>query len=228
VSPSTPPASGKFVDGASPSEGLRLHLGCGGVLLDGYRNIDLPPSEHGVQEGIQPDEYADITQLSYPPESVEEIRLHHVFEHFDRPTAIRLLIDWREFLRPGGTLRIETPDFKRCAQVFVVRRSPAARMKLLRHMFGSHEAGWAVHKDGWYEERFRSHLEALGYEDLDFERSHWRGTFNITVKARRGAEPLTRDTLLGRAEDLLRQSLVDEGTSELDILGVWMQSVRGD
>jgi predicted SAM-dependent methyltransferase len=216
------------VDGGSSSEGLRLHLGCGGVHLDGYRNIDLPPEEQGVQEGIRPDEYADITRLDYPLESVEEIRLHHVFEHFDRPTAIRLLIDWRGFLRPGGTLKIETPDFKRCAQVFVLRRSAAARMKLLRHMFGSHEAGWAVHKDGWYEERFRNHLEALGYEHLKFERSRWRGTFNITVTARRGPEALTRDLLLARAEELLRQSLVDEGTSEREILAVWMRSVRGE
>jgi predicted SAM-dependent methyltransferase len=216
------------VAGGTSSQELRLHLGCGGVHLDGYLNIDLPPEEQGVQEGIQPDEYADITRLEYAPESVEEIRLHHVFEHFDRPTAVRLLIDWRGFLRPGGVLRIETPDFKRCAQVFVVRRSATARMKLLRHMFGSHEAGWAVHKDGWYEERFRSHLDALGYEDLRFERSHWRGTFNITVTAQRGTESLTREELLARAEKLLRQSLVDEGTSETEILGVWMRSVRGD
>lgn len=101
-------------------------------------------------------------------------------------------------------------------------------MKLLRHMFGSHEAAWAVHKDGWYEERFRSHLEALGYERLEFERSHWHGTYNITAVARRGDQPLTREELVDRAEELLRQSLVDEGESERDVLAVWMRSVRGE
>jgi predicted SAM-dependent methyltransferase len=211
--------------GAS-SERVRLHLGCGGVYLDGYHNIDLPPEHHGIQEGIRPDEYADITRLDYPPESVDEIRLHHVFEHFDRPTAIRLLIDWRGFLRPDGVLRIETPDFKRCAQVFVVRRSPAARMKLLRHMFGSHEAGWAVHKDGWYAARFRSHLEALGYERLSFEQSHWQGVFSITVTARRGPDEISRSALLARTEQLLRQSLIDDGATEMELLDTWMQAIR--
>jgi predicted SAM-dependent methyltransferase len=213
---------------SSPAEGLRLHLGCGGTYLEGYRNIDLPPSEHGVQEEIRPDEYADITRLDYPPASVDEIRLHHVFEHFDRPTAIRLLIDWRGFLRPGGTLRIETPDFKRCAQAFVVRPGSAARMKLLRHMFGSHEAAWAVHQDGWYAERFRSHLETLGFENLRFDRSSWRGTYNITVTAARGRDELSRDELLRRAEQLLSQSLVDQSESERKILEVWMRAVRGE
>ena len=76
------------------AKGIKLHLGCGGVYLDGYRNIDLPVDEHGVQDAIRPDVYADITTLEFAPESVSEIRLHHVFEHFDRPTALRLLIDW--------------------------------------------------------------------------------------------------------------------------------------
>jgi predicted SAM-dependent methyltransferase len=210
----------------SRAEDLRLHLGCGSVYLEGYRNIDLPPDDDGVHEEIRADEYADITRLDFPPESVDEIRLHHVFEHFDRPTATRLLIDWRGFLRPGGTLTIETPDFKRCAQLFAVRRNTAARMKLLRHMFGSHEAEWAAHRDGWYEERYRSHLGLLGYDHLDFSRSSWHGTYNITVVARRTDEALTRDVLLERGEELLRQSLVDDSESERKMLAIWMRSLR--
>jgi predicted SAM-dependent methyltransferase len=212
----------------SVDEGLRLHLGCGGVYLDGYRNVDLPPAEHGIQEGIRPDEYADITQLNYSPGSVAEVRLHHVFEHFDRPTAIRLLIDWREWLRPGGVLHIETPDFKRCAWAFMLRRSPRQRLKLLRHIFGSQEAAWAVHLDGWYAAKFRRFLATLGYEQLKFKRSHWRGTYNITVTARRSAEPLSRSELLERGEGLLRHSLVDESESELRMVDVWAAEVRGD
>src|SRR4051794_24613530 len=210
----------------SSAPALRLHLGCGGMYLEGYRNIDLPPSEHGVQEGIRPDEYADITQLDYPPATVDEIRLSHVFEHFDRPTAIRLLIDWHRFLKPGGLLYIETPDFERNARRFLLHRSPAARSKLLRHLFGSHEAGWAVHADGWYAGRFRSHLDAFGFEDLKFKRIRWRGTISIRVTARRGEGTLSRETMLDRAEALLRQSLIDDGPTEREILEVWMREIR--
>jgi len=85
------------------SQGIKLHLGCGETYLPGYINIDFPPSQHTVQKQPKADLYADIRQLSYPSESVEEIRLHHVFEHFDRPTALRLLIDWYEWLKEGGS-----------------------------------------------------------------------------------------------------------------------------
>jgi predicted SAM-dependent methyltransferase len=213
---------------SSVQEPLRLHLGCGGVYLDGYRNIDLPPAEHGVQEGIRPDEYADITSLEYPAGSIEEIRLHHLFEHFDRQTAVRLLIDWHEWLRPAGILRIETPDFKRCAWAFLLRRDPQKRLKLLRHLFGSHEASWAVHREGWYDSKFRLFLETLGYEQVKFKRSHWHGTHNITVTARRSSDALPRELLLGRAEDLLRYSLIDDAESEQRILDIWMANVRQD
>lgn len=69
-------------------EALKLHLGCGEVYLDGYRNIDYPPSEHTVQTQTKVDEYADILrELVYPRASIEEVRLHHVFEHFTHPGA---------------------------------------------------------------------------------------------------------------------------------------------
>ncbi len=206
---------------------LRLHLGCGGTYLEGYRNIDLPAAEQGVQEGIRPDEYADITRLDYAEGSVAEVRLHHVFEHFDRQTAIRLLIDWHRWLRPGGTLCIETPDFKRSARAFFLHPTAGARLKTLRHVFGSTEADWAVHKDGWYAQRFRLYLGELGYERLKFKRARWHGTYNITVTARRGQQTLSREELLSRAEGLLRRSLVDDAASEQAILEVWMADIRG-
>lgn len=214
--------------GGPSSKGLRLHLGCGGVYLDGYRNIDLPPEEHGVQEGIDPDEYADITRLDYPPSSVDEIRLHHVFEHFDRPTAIRLLIDWHGFLRPGGVLWIETPDFQRSALAFLLWPPSRNRLKVLRHVFGSHEASWAIHEDGWYAGRFRLYLKALGFEGVSFKRTRWHGTCNLHVTARRAAIELRREELIERAESLLRMAMVDDSESERALLRTWMRQIRSE
>jgi predicted SAM-dependent methyltransferase len=65
----------------------KLHLGCGQRHLEGYINIDFPASEHSVQDKSVADIQADITQLSYPASSIDEVRLHHVFEHFPRPVA---------------------------------------------------------------------------------------------------------------------------------------------
>lgn len=201
---------------------MKLHLGCGGVYLDGYHNVDLPPDEHGVQADIRPDEYADITALSYEPGTIEEVRLHHVFEHFSRPLALRLLVDWYEWLAPGGQVTIETPDFARCARWYLLRPTARSRGRILRHVFGSHEAAWAVHWDGWDRPRFKLVLGRLGYEGLSFERSSWRGTYNIVARARKPqGEAPPRSELESRAEEILRYSLVDEAESELRMLAVW-------
>lgn len=208
------------------SEGLRLHLGCGAVYLDGYRNIDLPPEEHGLSAPTEPDEYADITRLQYPDASVREIRLHHVFEHFDRPTALRLLIDWYEWLEPAGLLLIETPDFEAAARRFLRPWRRSKRPTAARHIFGSHEAPWAVHLDGWYERKFRDVLGALGFEVTAVNRASWRGTDNITVEAiKPQSAPLSRDTLIERAREILSESLVDDSPTEQRLLDVWVQNL---
>jgi hypothetical protein len=204
----------------------RLHLGCGERYLDGYVNIDYPPSEHTVQQTSPADELADITRIEYAPESIAEVRLHHVFEHFDRPTALRLLIDWHEWLVDGGRVTIETPDFERCARAFTRRLGRGDPGTILRHVFGSHEADWAVHWDGWYADRYERTLTALGYGSLRFEREKWRGTYNITVHATRSGGRRDRDAQLEAAEALLRESLVDESESELRLLGEWSRRLR--
>jgi hypothetical protein len=207
-------------------EALRLHLGCGDVYLDGYRNIDLPSDARQVEERVRPDEHADIRYLNYPAGSVREIRLHHVFEHFDRVTALRLLIDWYEWLEEGGTLVIETPDFEAGARRFLKRRRRADRGKVLRHIFGSHEAPWAFHADGWYEAKYREVLEALGYELTRVKRASWRATDNITVTARKPSPPwLARDALIKRAGKILEQSVIDESPSEVRLHQLWLDSL---
>jgi hypothetical protein len=210
----------------SDAAAIRLHLGCGERYLDGYVNVDFPPETQSLMDTSRADLHADLTELEYAPESVNEVRLHHVFEHFDRPTALRLLLNWYDWLTPGGLLTIETPDFERCARAFLVPWRRNRRGMLLRHLFGSHEAGWAVHQDGWYEGKFRSHLEALGYERLRFSRRRWRGTHNITVAAHRERSRTERAHREGAAERLLRDSMVDQSESELRLLSIWSAEMR--
>ncbi len=94
-----------------PGVPLRLHLGAGEHLLPGYVNIDYPSEYHNVMK-VRPELAADITTLTFPPHSVDEVRLHHVFEHFNRVVALGLLIRWHRWLKGGGRLMIETPDFE--------------------------------------------------------------------------------------------------------------------
>jgi hypothetical protein len=206
---------------ATDREPLRLHLGCGEVYLPGYVNIDLPPA-------LRADLAADVTALRYEPESVAEIRLHHVFEHFTRGTALRLLLDWYDWLVADGVLTIETPDFERSAREFARRPRVQSRAVLVRHLFGSHEADWAVHRDGWYRDKFAHVLGGLGYADLSFAFGDWKGTFNITVTARKRPPFAERRDRLAAAERVLRESLVDDSPSEQRLLEVWLSELGSE
>lgn len=204
----------------------KLHLGCGEKYLDGYVNIDFPPTEHRVQIESKADEFADIRKLTYAPESIDEIRSHHVFEHFDRSTSLGLLINWYMWLKDGGQLIIETPDFEKCAEAFLASGSQKERLLQLRHMLGSHEADWAYHLDGWDESRLKDHLETLGFGELIFERTEWKNLFSITVRARKRPPHKSPGELKDAAKKLLELSLVDDSPSELRLLKTWVDRLQ--
>src|SRR5438445_318595 len=147
------------------SEGkpLRLHLGCGEGHFDGYINIDYPPSDHTVQRKSGADIFADIMMLQFPEQVVDEIRLHHVFEHFKRARALALCIKWHEWLKVGGILHIETPDLMGSTRQLCSDLPYKTKQAIVRHLFGSHEAHWAYHYDGWYAEKFQLVLSQFGF-----------------------------------------------------------------
>lgn len=200
----------------------RVHLGCGEQIFEGYINIDFPPSKHTIQRNSRADFYADIRTLELPEKSLSEVRSHHLFEHFDRPTALALLVRWQRWLRPGGMLRIETPDFDRSAQAILDPALPFADKAVsMRHLFGSHEASWAYHLEGWNEERFRRTLDRFGYGPIEVEHSSYKAIYNVTVRAIcRHVPSITEQR--DAAEELLSESLVDRSESEVALLRYWL------
>lgn len=203
---------------------IKLHLGCGAVYLPGYINIDYPPQEHTVQANTKVDQYADLTELKYDAESISEIRLHHVFEHFDRPTALKLLIRWYRWLADDGLLTIETPDFQRSIRSYIFG-SRKVRWRTLRHLFGSHEAAWAVHYDGWYKAKYKLYLGRLGYKTLKFEHESHNGLHNVIVHARKEKPFVTTAEQLKTAKELLQLSLTDDSPTEQRLLQVWLDQL---
>ena len=208
-----------------PGQTLRLHLGCGEQHLDGYVNIDYPPTEHNVM-CVKADVFANITQLDFPPGSVDEIRLHHVFEHFSRVTALAMLIRWQSWLKVGGTLWIETPDVLGSARTLVSNASLKVKMGVIRHMAGDQAASWAYHVDHWWPERYQHTLTALGFEVPEIRRTSWpQEPFlaNVEAIARKRAE-IPVESQLAAADRLLWESTV--APVEKPTWEVWCQQLR--
>ena len=207
---------------------LRLHLGCGKWHFDGYINIDYPPQEHNVVTNLAADVYADITKLNFAAHSIDEIRLHHVFEHFDRTTALALLIKWHEWLKTGGTLRIETPDLIGSAKTLLSDASMKTKMGVVRHLAGDQADNWAYHTDHWFAERFEHTLTQLGFGPIRTQTSSWPHEpylSNVQVEAAKQVH-LTRQQLLAACDKLLLDSIVADTPNEHKKHEIWCSQLR--
>src|SRR3989344_5149462 len=177
----------------SVSNGVKLHLGCQEKYLEGYINIDLPPDAQTVQK-VKADKYADVRTLEYQEESVDEVRAHHLLEHFSRQEALLLLARWHKWLKVGGVIHVETPDFEESAKKFL--KAPIeGQLQFARHIFGSHEATWAYHKDFWSETKYRYVLEKLGYGDFKFDK--FSNNFESKILALKGSFVAKQEGILG-------------------------------
>lgn len=204
---------------------LRLHLGCGEQHFDGYVNIDYPSDQHNVMQ-VKADYQANITQLDFPPESVDEIRLHHVFEHFNRVTALAMLIRWQQWLKVGGVLHIETPDLMGSATTLVSDLPWAVKMGTVRHLAGDQAAAWAYHVDHWFPERYQHTLKKLGFGKVETQSTRWPQPPHLCSVHAFGikTEVISLEQLLTSADELLWESTV--APVEKPTYEVWTRQLR--
>lgn len=80
---------------------LKLNLGCGPDVKDGYINIDTCPINDRVIK-------MDIRDLKYEKESVDEIYARDVIEHLSLEDAKKSIKNWSEISKTGAKLFIQT------------------------------------------------------------------------------------------------------------------------
>jgi hypothetical protein len=203
---------------------IKLHLGCGQKYMEGYLNIDYPPSDHTVQKSSVADEFHNLYELNYKADTIDEIRLHHVFEHFPRVDACAFLSAWNTWLKTNGRLHIEVPDFETS---FKKNFSLLNRSKYegvgLRHIFGSQEAHWAVHYEGYSHKRLEKILLLFGFEIVEVKKSNYKRTFNIEIIGRK-VKSLSMNESKESAKTYLSDYLVDDSSSEMEMLKIWMDT----
>lgn len=201
---------------------MKLHLGCGMRYLNGYVNIDFPAPEHTILKNNTADKHADILELNYAEESIEEVRLHHVFEHFTRPVACALLASWYSWLRPGGILDIEVPDLYRTgAVIFNPFKSYRKKNVAIRHLFGSHEAPWAIHCEGYTPKTLSLFLKKYGFKKKLVKKNRHKGTYNFEIIAQKDGSGKTKKDFERATREYLRNFLVDSN-KEKELLSVWI------
>jgi len=155
--------------------GPRLHLGAGGHRIDGWINVDI------ARDGST-DLLADCARaLPFPDGSIAFIHSEDLIEHLDRQGGRRLLGECCRVLRPGGVMRLLTPDLR--ALVAKVYRGRAARH--LRwcetelsadgpcEALNMHLRMNGEHRFVYDEELLRRDLESLGFS---VRRARWNAS----------------------------------------------------
>jgi predicted SAM-dependent methyltransferase len=85
-------------------ESRRLHLGAGPHAIPGWLNTDIRPASLAIA-------YLDATKsFPLPDASMDVVFSEHMIEHVPYGDGVRMLRECARVLRPGGVVRIATPD----------------------------------------------------------------------------------------------------------------------
>ena len=150
----------------------RLHVGCGGNLLAGWLNVDRDPVPGAA--------YLDVRRsFPLPSGSFERVFSEHVIEHLDWSDGLGMLRECHRALRPGGQIRVGTPDIARIVALFASDNDDAARRYMRAYAeaflpagtsgpaFVANQAfrGWG-HRFLYDEQTLADGLRAAGFDDV--------------------------------------------------------------
>jgi predicted SAM-dependent methyltransferase len=133
----------------------KLNIGCGKYPLAGYTNVDL----------LGPaDIIGDFWQIIYPVlDAWDEVRADHWLEHQPIAKTGQALSRMKDWLKPGGLLRIEVPDMD------LVLQGVTGPVSLMWAIYGSQEHEGAFHKSGFTAKSLRNLIRATGFHDVNVE-----------------------------------------------------------
>ena len=96
-------------------EGIRLHMGCGSNVLDGWYNTDIFPTDERVR-------FQDATQpFSFEDESFGFIFSEHMFEHIPFLCGVNMLKECYRVLKPGGVFRLSLPTLDFLIKLWIAK-----------------------------------------------------------------------------------------------------------
>jgi len=122
----------------------KLHLGCSNQILPGWFNADIFPVYDGAY-------YMDATEpFPFPGASFDLIFSEHMIEHIEYLQGLHMLKECFRVMKPGGTIRIATPDLEFIAGLYSpdssLRQEQYKRsvIECWRKDYGSSEVGVVV------------------------------------------------------------------------------------
>jgi predicted SAM-dependent methyltransferase len=142
---------------------VKVNVGCGTKLLDGYVNCDAAPRP-GVDHVCRAD------ALPFGVATADEVMAIHLVEHVYAWEVPALLREWARVLKPGGRLVLELPDIMKAAKNLAEDRRDGKHPDQMQMwaIYGDDrlQDPLMMHRAGWWFERLRPVVEAAGFTDV--------------------------------------------------------------
>lgn len=155
------------MDNSTP---IKLHLGCGTKIIEGFINIDVR-----LLPGV--DIVSSIESLPmFEDNSVDLIYCCHVLEHFPRNNVQQILQEWYRILKPTGILRISVPNFEAVVTHYNIHNN---LQKLLGLLYGGQTYKENFHYNIWDYKTMKTFLESIGFNSIKYY--DWRLTEHANI-----------------------------------------------
>ncbi|MDB4623028.1 hypothetical protein OAE36_00005 [bacterium] len=154
----SPPLNPKSNSCDTRVQGLRLHIGCGSVNLQGWVNIDARDQEH---IHLVTDK---IDLAGFSDNSIEEIYISHFLEHFSFVESNKLLRLFASKLTSTGKLRISVPDFDKLILTYNANGSDLDLIKFA--VMGGQDYPYNFHKSLYNHKTLSALLLSSGFSHV--------------------------------------------------------------
>lgn len=146
---------------------MRLNVGCGRHVLDGWFNVDIQRSPHAKRA---PELLSDVRKINLPDACADEVMAIHLWEHFHPWECDALLAEWTRLLKPGGLLVLELPDILKCSRNIVEGLTAGKDVDQMGMwgLYGDPRSSdpYMAHKWGWTPVTLGKFLKARGYVSI--------------------------------------------------------------
>ena len=140
---------------------LKLNLGCGEDIREGYHNIDIRKLPNVI--------VADVTNLPYKNNSVDEIIASDIYEHISHTKSLEVLKHWYDLLKPGGGIIVRAPCLDIILQYF-------GQAKTLEHikigislLYGGQDYPENSHYTVCHVKLMNEFLISVGFENINYK-----------------------------------------------------------
>lgn len=165
---------------------LKLNLGGGDTSFPGFTSVDLYDEAADVR--------ADICELPFGDNSVDEIVAYQVIEHIPYQKSTQMFSEMYRVLKPSGTAIVETPDIDYICRDILEN---GLLDKWIHSLVGEYYRPWdderyedwentaaAIHRNPWNYARLEDFCLPLGFklERLSWEKSQIKVPENMSVR----------------------------------------------